>query len=89
MFLLNSRYPLVTATPKRLTVLPGYRSGHTFFRSYGVNLPSSFWVVLSHALGCSPCLLVSVCGTDARTRDQRLFLEAWNQPFAFVINDDY
>jgi hypothetical protein len=60
MFLLNSRHPLVTATPKRLPVLPVYRSGHTFFRSYGVNLPSSFWMVLSHALGYSPHPLVSV-----------------------------
>ena len=46
-------------------------------------MPSSFWMVLSHALGCSPCLLVSVYGTVARTPNPELFLEAWNQPFAF------
>ena len=32
VFLVNSRYPLFSAA---------HRSGHTFFRSYGVNLPSS------------------------------------------------
>jgi hypothetical protein len=37
--------------------------GHTFSRSYGVNLPSSLTRVLSSALGFSPCLPVSVCGT--------------------------
>ena len=40
-------------------------------------------MVLSHALGCSPHLLVSDFGTGTRTRCQRLFLEVWNQPFAF------
>ena len=40
-------------------------------------------MVLSHALGCSPYLLVSDFGTDARTPCQGLFLEVWDQPFDF------
>jgi len=56
--LLNSRYPLVCATPSRL---PGKRS--SFFRSYGGNLPSSFSTVLSSALVCSTSPPVSVSGT--------------------------
>ena len=69
--------------PQTLLLLRDDDQRHTFFRSYGVNLPSSFWMVLSHALGCSPHLLVSDFGTDARTNCQRLFLGVWNQPFAF------
>ena len=69
--------------PRCLLLLRDEHQRHTFFRSYGVNLPSSFWMVLSHALGCSPHLLVSDFGTGARTNCQRLFLGVWNQPFAF------
>ena len=58
MFLVNSRYPLVCATPLRL---PG--KGYPFSRSYGVNLPSSFNTVLSSAWVYSTCLPVSVSGT--------------------------
>ena len=58
MFLVNSRYPLVCATPFRL---PGKR--HPFFRSYGVKLPSSFNAVLSSALVFSTSPPVSVWGT--------------------------
>ena len=36
---------------------------HPFFRSYGAILPSSLTWVLSRALGFSPHLPVSVCGT--------------------------
>ena len=58
MFLVNSRHPLVCATPHRL---PGERS--PFSRSYGGILPSSFNTVLSSALVCSTCPPVSVWGT--------------------------
>ena len=58
MFLVNSRHPLVTATTNRL---PG--SWHPFFRSYGVDLPSSFNTVLSSALVSSTSPPVSVSGT--------------------------
>ena len=36
---------------------------HPLFRSYGVNLPSSLTTLLPLALGFSPHLPVSVCGT--------------------------
>ena len=42
--------------------------GHSFFQSYGVNLPSSLTRVLSSALGFSPYPPVSVCGTVADVR---------------------
>ena len=38
---------------------------HPFFRSYGVNLPSSLTTLLPLALESSSCLPVSVCGTGA------------------------
>ena len=54
MFLINSCLDLFTAAPLR---------GLPFFRSYGVNLPSSLTTLLPLALGFSPHLPVSVCGT--------------------------
>ena len=41
--------------------------GHPFSRSYGAILPSSLARVLSRALGSSPRLPVSVCGTVSYT----------------------
>ena len=38
---------------------------HPFSRSYGVNMPSSLTTLLPSALGFSPHLPVSVCGTGA------------------------
>ena len=58
MFLVNSRYPLVCATSCRL---PHKR--YPFFRSYGVNLPSSFNIVISIPLVFSTSPPVSVWGT--------------------------
>ena len=58
MFLLNSRYPLLCATPQWL---PTERS--RLSRSYASNLPSSFSIVLSSALVCSTSPPVSVSGT--------------------------
>ena len=55
MFLLNSRLGLFSAT---------LFLEHPFSLSYGVNLPSSLTTFLSLALGFSPHLPVSVCGTD-------------------------
>ena len=54
MFLINSRLGLFTAAHSR---------EHPLFRSYGVNLPSSLTTLLPLALGFSPHLPVSVCGT--------------------------
>lgn len=58
MFLINSRYPLVCATPSRLPA-----KGSRLSRSYACNLPSSFSRVLSSALVCSTSPPVSVSGT--------------------------
>lgn len=63
MFLLNSRNHLTIATS--LSSIRGdftYQR-HTFSRSYGAILPSSFTQVLSNALVCSTRPPVSVCGT--------------------------
>ena len=50
---------------------------HPFSRSYGVNMPSSLTTLLPLALGFSPHLPVSVCGTGAQlhtyTFSRRLF----------------
>ena len=56
--MVNSRYPLVCATPLRLPA-----KGSRFFRSYACNLPSSFSIVLSSALVCSTSPPVLVWGT--------------------------
>ena len=58
MFLVNSRHPLVCATPPCLR-----RAGYPLSRSYGVNLPSSFNTILSSALVYSTSPPVSVSGT--------------------------
>ena len=58
MFLVNSRHPLVCATPPWLP-----KERYPFSRSYGVILPSSFNIVLSSALVFSTSPPVSVSGT--------------------------
>ena len=40
VFLVNSRYPLVSATPDSSESKSLHQPGHTFSRSYGVNLPT-------------------------------------------------
>ena len=54
--MINSRLGLFTAACFRR---------HPLFRSYGVNMPSSLTTLLPMALGFSPHLPVSVCGTGA------------------------
>jgi hypothetical protein len=61
--LINSRYPRFSATPQSSRREVFHSKGHTFSRSYGVNLPSSLTRVLSSALGYSPHPPVSVSGT--------------------------
>ena len=56
--MLNSRLGLFAAAPLR---------GLPFSRSYGVILPSSLTTLLPLALGSSPHLPVSVCGTGSTT----------------------
>ena len=63
MFLVNSRLGLFTATVTGFGGEPLHPRRHTFSRSYGVKLPSSFARDHSSALGFSPRLPVSVCGT--------------------------
>ena len=65
--MLNSRPGLFTATPSGSRCSPFTLLGHPFSRSYGVFLPSSLARVLSRALGSSPRLPVSVCGTVSYT----------------------
>ena len=74
MFLVNSRYPLLSATPasSRREVL--HRPRHTFSRSYGVILPSSLTRVLPSALAYSARLPVSVCGTVTKQTPYEAFL---------------
>ena len=62
MFLVNSRLGSFAAAPSARVQDPSHRR-HPFSRSYGVVLPSSLTGVLSRALGFSPRLPVSVCGT--------------------------
>ena len=54
------------------------------FRSYGVNLPSSLTTLLPPALGFSPHLPVSVCGTGAISSP---FLATchWRLPYLFSV----
>ena len=54
MFLVNSCLGLFSAA---------YSRRHPISRNYGVNLPSSLTTLLPLALGSSPHLPVSVCGT--------------------------
>ena len=56
MFLVNSCLGRFSATSSRW---------HPLSRSYGVNLPSSLTTLLPMALGSSPHLPVSVCGTGS------------------------
>jgi hypothetical protein len=74
VFLVNSRYPLLSATPARSGSESLHEPRHTFSRSYGVNLPSSLTRVLSSALAFSAHLPVSVCGTVTRPTPYEAFL---------------
>ena len=73
MFLVNSRLGHFTATAGRFGGKPRHLRWHTFSRSYGVILPSSFTRDHSCALGFSPRLPVSVCGTVSDSNPHRGF----------------
>ena len=60
--------------PFRLHPQGLHRNGHTFFRSYGVNLQSSLTRVLSSALVYSTRLPESVCGTVTYSTRYEVFL---------------
>ena len=74
MFLVNSRNPLFTATSSGSGSKSLHRARHTFFQSYGVNLPSSLARVLSRALVFSTRPPESVCGTVAEGAPREAFL---------------
>jgi len=80
LFIKNSRYPHFAATPASSGSESLHQPRHTFFRSYGVNLPSSLTRVLSSALGYSPRLPVSVCGTVTRAAPYEDFLGSMGSP---------
>ena len=80
MFLVNSRNPLVSATPISSEREARHQQGHTFSRSYGVNLPSSLASVLSRALGFSPRPPESVCGTVTEDPHYAAFLGSMELP---------
>jgi hypothetical protein len=66
--------PPFLCNPPSLRAFALHDKGHTFSRSYGVNLPSSLTSVLSRALGYSPRPPESVCGTDNQEAPRAAFL---------------
>jgi len=74
VFLLNSRRGHFSAAPLGLGSKFPHPKGPPFSRSYGGNLPSSLTRDHSSALGYSPCLPVSVCGTDTTPTPYEAFL---------------
>ena len=80
MFLVNSHNRHFTATPSSFGREVHHQQGHTFSRSYGVNLPSSLTRVLSRALGYSPRPPESVCGTVTRGAHRADFLGSLGSP---------
>jgi hypothetical protein len=71
--LINSRLGRFTATVMSFGGEPLHPRRHTFSRSYGVNLPSSFAGDHSSALGFSPRLPVSDYGTVSVSDPHRGF----------------
>ena len=71
--MINSRLGHFIATVTRFRGEPLHAWRHTFSRSYGVNLPSSFAGDHSSALGFSPRLPVSVYGTVSVSDTHRGF----------------
>jgi len=74
VFLVNSRYPLLSAAQLRFGSKSLHDSRPTFFRSYGGNLQSSLRRILSSALGYSPDPPVSVYGTGTPNCPLEAFL---------------
>ncbi len=62
--------------------------GYPFFRSYGVSRPSSLTRVLSSALGFSPHLPESVCGTDTLMTHIGVFLASVESAASPVFQQD-
>ena len=73
MFLLNSRPGHFSAASSSFICEKLHQRRHPFFRSYGVNLPSSLTRVISSTLGFSPYLPVSVYGTVTQKISYEVF----------------
>ena len=84
MFLVNSRYPLVTATLSSSPREGDHRKRPTLSRSYGGNLLSSFTRVLSSALVFSTHPPESVSGTDTETAPPAAFLGSMGSTSSLV-----
>src|SRR5690606_18702062 len=63
--------PPILCNPRQLRSQDLHQQGHTFSRSYGVNLPSSLTRVLPSALECSSHPPESVYGTVSTALDPR------------------
>ena len=74
MFLVNSRPGQFSAIPFSSAREGPHLPRHSFFRSYGVILPSSLTRARSSTLGYSPHLPVSVCGTVIHRSRLEVFL---------------
>ena len=74
VFLVNSRYPLLSAARIRSRSESLHELRHTLSRSYGVNLPSSLTRVLPSALAFSARPPESVSGTVTRHPPYEAFL---------------
>ncbi len=72
--------PPFLCNPRPLPLYRVHGPGHTFSRSYGVNLPSSLTSVLSRALGYSTRPPESVCGTVSRGTPRAAFLGSLGSP---------
>ena len=72
--------PPFLCNPPELHLYRLHLKGHTFSRSYGVNLPSSLTSILSRALGYSPRPPESVCGTDTEGAPRAAFLGSMESP---------
>ena len=74
--MVNSRPGHFSAIPSSSQGKPDHRTRLPFFRSYGVNLPSSLTRAHSSTLGFSPHLPVSVCGTVIQMAPYEAFLDS-------------
>ena len=82
VFVKQSQPPILCG-PLRLPLCTFTYQGHTFSRSYGINLPSSLTRVLSSALAYSARPPVSVCGTVGLKLKLRGF--SWKQGIAHFV----
>ena len=80
MFLINSRYPLFSATRLCFRERVPSHCWHTLSLGYGVNLPSSLAQFNSIALEFSSCPPESVCSTVCKLQSLAAFLVSMGSP---------